>query len=464
EPSIMDCHDGFYFDPGLGHCYFADQVDCVLDSSDASTTDFTTTVEDTTESEGDYGGESSTTGVWTDITTVDTTAPGDITTGVWSDVTTTDTAVPGDITTGFWTDGTTTEATTTEATITGDITTDFWTDGTTTKTAVPGDSTTESFWTTAEETTSAALTTPMTETTSAPTAEDTTNDATTAETTTIGTTDGEGNYEDLVTCPDSGMSFHPHPSSCSKFIQCNNGEVLVINCAAGFYFDPIRGHCYFADQVDCVLDAPETTTAIDTTTEQNGGGDEEDYESGNLVDCPEKGTHFLPHPRSCSKFVKCLNGLYRVINCVDGLHFDAQFGWCDYPSKVECAIETIECPDTGRHFLPHPSSCSKFVKCNEGDYMVVECVEGLHFNANMGWCENPNKAGCTIEDSEEDEDIESSFQCPGDTQKFFPHPTNCNLFIECNFGISRVLQCFNNLHWNANDGHCDFPENAKCQN
>ncbi|GJQ84093.1 hypothetical protein Trydic_g10005, partial [Trypoxylus dichotomus] len=42
----MECVDGFYFDPGRGHCFFADQVDCVLDSSGASTTiDITTTTE-----------------------------------------------------------------------------------------------------------------------------------------------------------------------------------------------------------------------------------------------------------------------------------------------------------------------------------------------------------------------------------------------------------------------------------
>ncbi|GJQ81025.1 hypothetical protein Trydic_g21838, partial [Trypoxylus dichotomus] len=69
----------------------------------------------------------------------------------------------------------------------------------------------------------------------------------------------------LITCPGSGTSFHRHPTSCSKFIHCSNGQASIIDCHEGFYFDPGLGHCFFADQVDCVLDSSDASTTIDIT-------------------------------------------------------------------------------------------------------------------------------------------------------------------------------------------------------
>lgn len=53
--------------------------------------------------------------------------------------------------------------------------------------------------------------------------------------------------------------------------------------------------------------------------------------------------------------------------------------------------------------------------------------------------------------------------CPEATQKFFPHPNNCSLFIECNFGEYSVLECTEDLHWNDATGYCDFPRYANCE-
>lgn len=61
-----------------------------------------------------------------------------------------------------------------------------------------------------------------------------------------------------------------------------------------------------------------------------------------LVECPKEGVHFLPHPATCRKFVKCNDGLYRIVECIDGLHFDPHWQWCDFPDYVDCDIEEVD--------------------------------------------------------------------------------------------------------------------------
>ncbi|GJQ81032.1 hypothetical protein Trydic_g21842, partial [Trypoxylus dichotomus] len=88
---------------------------------------------------------------------------------------------------------------------------------------------------------------------------------------------------DLIDCPPNGQSFHPLPNSCEQFIACIQGEQQLVSCAPGFYFDPERGHCYFADEVECVINGEpeEEVGSGDSEEEIVGGepGEEEEVES-----------------------------------------------------------------------------------------------------------------------------------------------------------------------------------------
>lgn len=43
---------------------------------------------------------------------------------------------------------------------------------------------------------------------------------------------------DVITCPESCLSFHSYPYNYSQFIECNNRKTTVVACIEGLHFDP----------------------------------------------------------------------------------------------------------------------------------------------------------------------------------------------------------------------------------
>lgn len=54
--------------------------------------------------------------------------------------------------------------------------------------------------------------------------------------------DGDGGYG-CPTCPEYGIFLAPDRTSCSRFIQCNNGIQSVQNCSTGMHFSIEIGIC-----------------------------------------------------------------------------------------------------------------------------------------------------------------------------------------------------------------------------
>ena len=54
--------------------------------------------------------------------------------------------------------------------------------------------------------------------------------------------------------------------------------------------------------------------------------------------------------------------------------------------------------------------------------------------------------------------------CPPDMgfSVFFPHPTDCGWYFECENGIAYCKQCPADLHWNTELDACDYPYRAGC--
>ena len=50
-------------------------------------------------------------------------------------------------------------------------------------------------------------------------------------------------------CSNQG-EYRPH-TDCSKYLLCNNGDYLVMSCAAGLHWDPKRDICDYAENVEC---------------------------------------------------------------------------------------------------------------------------------------------------------------------------------------------------------------------
>lgn len=153
--------------------------------------------------------------------------------------------------------------------------------------------------------------------------------------------------------------------------------------------------------------------------------------------CPEEGQHFYVFPQDCSKFVECNQGIYKVLDCINGLHFNEEVGYCDFPENSNCEVFTGteteptttsaattttttrtttttttttteepnteggpvgECPkQNGQYvdFLTDSKECTVYYMCNWGTAIKMACPSGLHFNPTLNVCDWPNKAGCT---------------------------------------------------------------------
>ena len=47
----------------------------------------------------------------------------------------------------------------------------------------------------------------------------------------------------------------PHPTSCSKFYECANGQIFTKDCAPGTLYNPLIKACDFPDKSGCKLNA-----------------------------------------------------------------------------------------------------------------------------------------------------------------------------------------------------------------
>lgn len=114
-----------------------------------------------------------------------------------------------------------------------------------------------------------------------------------------------------------------------------------------------------------------------------------------------------PHPTDCSKYLQCLHGQYGERSCSPGTHWNVEEGACDWPQKAKCeAFDTEQrneeggpCnvgdhEDNAGMYVAHPTDCKLYLQCLHGRFGPRPCPEGLHWNAEVGACDWPQKANC----------------------------------------------------------------------
>ncbi len=57
-------------------------------------------------------------------------------------------------------------------------------------------------------------------------------------------------------------------------------------------------------------------------------------------------TVLLPNPADCSSYYSCSNGVPILMNCPDGLHFNAKLDVCDWPQYAGCEDGKYCCVDS----------------------------------------------------------------------------------------------------------------------
>ncbi|KAB0791740.1 hypothetical protein PPYR_03540 [Photinus pyralis] len=158
--------------------------------------------------------------------------------------------------------------------------------------------------------------------------------------------------------------------------------------------------------------------------------------------CPKLLTGPVPFASSCSQFLNCYKGRGFVQNCAPGTLFNAYTLECDYASKVECLYEPEDdytqqtltklklktgCPAGFSGIVPHHYDCAKFINCDNGKEIVMNCGPGTLFNLKINSCDFPYNAECASWSSqfepnqETHEELHSDYQRPPPVYTHYEH-------------------------------------------
>ncbi|XP_037037491.1 peritrophin-1-like [Bradysia coprophila] len=130
-------------------------------------------------------------------------------------------------------------------------------------------------------------------------------------------------------------SYGPHPSDCTKYIQCLHGFYGERECSPGLHWNKEEEACDWPQKANCVQFDSEQRNEV-------GGpcyvGDHKD----NIG-------MYVAHPGDCTKYLQCLHGSFGERPCPDGLHWNSEKTACDWPQKANCNLGGVK-----KTILPSP--------------------------------------------------------------------------------------------------------------
>ncbi|XP_015191628.1 PREDICTED: uncharacterized protein LOC107074585 isoform X3 [Polistes dominula] len=159
-------------------------------------------------------------------------------------------------------------------------------------------------------------------------------------------------------CPPHVAGLIPHPTDCTKFLNCANGMAFEMDCGPGTVFNPALSVCDWPYNVrgceDTFKSKEHTTKIFEVPPDPNFHNHNVHDNSNNnfanqlkhntqssekKIECPDDFTGLLPHPENCRKFLQCANGITYVMDCGPGTAFNPLISVCDWPHKVPACKE-----------------------------------------------------------------------------------------------------------------------------
>lgn len=211
--------------------------------------------------------------------------------------------------------------------------------------------------------------------------------------------------------------------------------------------------------------------------------------------CPSLEYSSYPDPLDCTSFWQCYNGCPEHMSCPSGTYFDAEHGWCDEASAVDCGdrphpevpttspqpqtiVSTTE-PDCGHFFncsgmengfYADPYNCRKYWECVEGAGIHTTCRDQLLWRVDMNWCDYPENVICghrpVCDECDENceqkpEPVSCTAFCKSDFGDFSLGCCSSN-YCRCDNGKGVVFNCPNNLVFVEEKDQCDYRSNVPC--
>ncbi|XP_049313216.1 uncharacterized protein LOC105232808 isoform X3 [Bactrocera dorsalis] len=235
-------------------------------------------------------------------------------------------------------------------------------------------------------------------------------------------------HYNYVVCPAQALGYFIYPFDGLLFIECKAGHTNIQSCAPNTFFSLSNKICIPSTE------ARDTDhlwlSTVGQVADNNFGTYDHNREWG-TVDMTGAGTHTLsledtvqtavcpsgasglyPHPKDCTKYLRCANGITYVMDCGPGTAFNAALEVCDFKDKVDCSynvdfnnvalghdrgpnIHPITCPEGATGIYPHPLDCRKFLNCDNGITNIQDCGPGTAWNAKLETCDFIKNVDCS---------------------------------------------------------------------
>lgn len=142
-----------------------------------------------------------------------------------------------------------------------------------------------------------------------------------------------------ASCPSSTsdvLTFVPNGGECTRYTICYKGTGYIQQCSSELVFNPSQNTCVLASSYTCPTSTSSTAASRNNSPFIRPALEE--IELNPSAGCPAVGTKFLPHVRSCSKYIFCVNGKAALLTCANGLHFDRDAEACRPVKDANCQL------------------------------------------------------------------------------------------------------------------------------
>jgi len=292
------------------------------------------------------------------------------------------------------------------------------------------------------------------------------------------------------------------PDDCSSYFECQNGCAVNLKCERDFLFDTVHNYCSYPLGVDCgarpCVDPTHciTTTAAPSTTP----------DCGHVMDCEtdfgnggEEG--YYADPYNCRKYWHCYAGRSEHVLCEDGLVFDENNIWCDYPERVNCGDRptcdecdeqchtntpappttpdcghVMDCTNMADGWYPDPYNCRKYWHCTKESGVHYMCEDNLYYSPENEWCDFPDRVTCgdrpvcdscdenCVEPPTPTPDCGHQLDCTTRPDGWYADPWNCRKYWHCDHGVGSHYMCDDNQLFDAIHVWCDWSDRVSCGN
>ncbi|XP_063917534.1 probable chitinase 10 [Zophobas morio] len=196
-----------------------------------------------------------------------------------------------------------------------------------------------------------------------------------------------------------------------------------------------------------------------------------------------------PYYGDCSLYWECFEGTKYVMECPEGLEFNAPLQQCDTPSIANCdplASTTAnpnpptfsvgptssdgpgpDCPNSEEiTYYPYDGDCTMYWECYAGNHYLYNCPDGLWWHQAISECDYPGDfcGASTLTDGTGSTDIPTTkgtpdplCPLPGDEVTYYPYPGDCTKYWECFAGDKYEMTCPDDLWWHEEISECDYP-------